>query len=177
MKLSCSLQPVIQSHVGSTILEMPMRLAILLSALFVLSAPAKAAELSSPSCKFGSLEYGEGATMCECPSLKAEAGFATGGPPGTVTSRRLICKKGAWTESGSNCVELTGASQYMTDEHRKLDQLYCPRLGTIEEMSSALAKATPAQGVLVLSSVCRRFGVPPAACAAAIEAIVASQKQ
>jgi hypothetical protein len=129
-----------------------------------------------PPCKQTGLEYAEGATMCECPSLKAEAGHATGGPPGFVVSTRLQRRSGAWVATDAKCVELTGRSEYLVDEHRKLYELYCPPQKTAEELSSMITKATPTQGILVLSSICRRFGVPPAACAAVLEAISASQK-
>jgi hypothetical protein len=129
-----------------------------------------------PPCKQAGLEYTEGATICECPSLKAEAGHATGGPPGLVVSGRLQCRSGAWVATDTKCVELTGRSEHLVDEHRKLYELYCPRQNTAEEMNSMITKATPTQGILVLSSICRRFGVPPAACAAVLEAISAYQK-
>jgi hypothetical protein len=130
----------------------------------------------NPSCKQAGTEYTEGATMCECPSLKAVAGFATGGPQGTVTSRRMQCRSGAWVTTDANCVELTGRSEFLIDEHRKLYELYCPRQNTVEETNSMIAKATTTQGVVILSSICRRFGIPPAACAAVLEGISASQK-
>lgn len=76
----------------------------------------------------------------------------------------------------AKCADVTGAAAYMTDEHRKLYDLYCPRQNTAEELSSTITKATPTQGVVVLSSICRRFSVPPAACAAVLESITASQK-
>jgi hypothetical protein len=129
-----------------------------------------------PPCKQAGLEYTEGATICECPSLKTEVGYATGGPSGSVVSRRLQCQKGSWVATDAKCADVTGAAAYMTDEHRKLYDLYCPRQNTAEELSSTITKVTPTLGVVVLSSICRRFGVPPAACAVVLESITASQK-
>jgi hypothetical protein len=158
-------------------MDTTMRLHAVVAAAILLGSSAYALEPGQyPSCKQAGLEYSEGATICECPSLKAVAGFATGGPPGLVVSGRLQCRSGAWLATDAKCVELTGASQYMVDEHRKLYELYCPRQNTAEEINSTITKATPTQGTLVLSSICRRFGVPPAACAAVLEAISASQK-
>ena len=121
-------------------------------------------------CKQAGLEYGDGATMCECPSLRAE------GESGLVVSWRLQCQGGMWVATNQKCADVTGGSAHLIDEHRRLSELYCPRQNTAEEVSSSLAKATPSEGIVVLSSVCRRFSVPPAACAAVIEAIAASQR-
>jgi hypothetical protein len=129
-----------------------------------------------PACKQAGIEFTDGATMCECPSLKAEAGFATGGPQGLVTSRRMQCTKGAWVATDATCVELKGRSEYLIEEHKKLYQLYCPRQSSAEETSAMIAKATPTQGVMLLTSICRRFSIPPAACSAVIEIVSASQK-
>jgi hypothetical protein len=95
-----------------------------------------------PLCKQAGLEYSEGATICECPSLKAEAGHATGGPPGLAVSRRLQCRSGTWVVPEEKCAELTGRSEYMIDEHRKLYEIYCPRPNTAEEVGSMITKAT-----------------------------------
>jgi hypothetical protein len=155
-----------------------MRLHVVVAAAMMLGAhSAYALEPGQyPPCKQAGLEYTDGATICECPSLKAEVGYATGGPSGSVVSRRLQCQKGSWVATDAKCADLTGASQHLPDEHRKLHEMYCPRQNTAEELSSTMTKATPTQGTVVLSSICRRFGVPPAACAAVLEAISASQK-
>jgi hypothetical protein len=75
-------------------------------------------------CKQAGFEYSEGATICECPSLKAQGGYGTGG---VVQSRRLQCQNGKWVVGDEKCAELTGGADYVIGEHRKLYDLYCPR--------------------------------------------------
>jgi hypothetical protein len=125
-----------------------------------------------PPCKHASLEYSVGATICECPSLKAAGGIATGGPPSSVTSRRLVCKTGVWVPDTANCVELSySGSGHAAGDHKKLHEMYCPRASFAEQASGYIENATPSQGVMILAPLCRRFSIPASACAAAIEAI------
>jgi hypothetical protein len=108
---------IYSAHAQPT-LETSMRLHAIVAATVILG-PHSAYALEPgqyPPCKQAGLEYTEGATICECPSLKAEAGHATGGPPGLVVSGRLQCRSGAWVATDTKCVELTGRSEYLVDD-------------------------------------------------------------
>jgi hypothetical protein len=154
-----------------------MRMHVLLAATFLWGASAADAlePGQHPPCKHGGVEYSDGATICECPTIKAVVGYATGGPDGSVTSRRLECKMGAWVATEPNCAELTGGSAYMIEEHKKLQDMYCPRPGFADQASNYIDRASPTEGLVILSPLCRRFAIPSAVCAAAIEAISKSQ--
>jgi hypothetical protein len=127
------------------------------------------------ACKNAGVEYTEGATICECPTVKGEAGHATGGPMGSVTSRRLVCKAGSWQFAGTNCAEVTAGAGYIFAEHKKFQEMYCPRPGFAEQANGYIERALPSQGLAILSPLCRRFAISPQVCAAAIEAISASK--
>ena len=159
------------------ILRIAMRLHVALaSTVLFASCSAYALEPGQfPRCKFAGLEYTGGATICECPSLKAEAGYASGGPPGSVASRRLQCKEGIWVATDVKCAEVSGRSEYMITEHRKLYNLFCPA-NSVEKTNSIIARASRSEGILFLSSICRRFGVPSSACSAVLQVISDSQK-
>jgi hypothetical protein len=124
-----------------------------------------------PPCKNAGLEYTEGATMCECPTIKAVVGYATGSPPGSVISRRLTCTKGSWVSANENCAEITGGSAFMSEHHKKLQDMYCPRSNFAEQAAGYIEKATASQGLVIVGSLCKRFAIPPGVCSGAIEAI------
>lgn len=150
------------------------RYALLFAFLLLATTPALAQQ---DACRNAGMEYSNGATMCECPSLVGAAGHATGGSA-KVVSRRLECKNGDWVASDMNCVELNYAtsSANAPGEHQRLHTMYCPRAGIAEDPEKFFEKASPSQGLVALTAICRRFSVPPAACSAVIQAVSSTTK-
>ena len=75
-------------------------------------------------CIYANQKFSVGSTRCDCPSIKIENINSTG-EKGQLTSRRLSCSKdGAWVETTSLCVEMTGLTT--RPEFYRLSRMYCP---------------------------------------------------
>jgi hypothetical protein len=85
------------------------------------------AALAQKGCDYAGQAFSIGATVCECPSLKAED-LNWQGEKGTITSRRLVCGQGmTWEDTKTMCIDTqmaTGTEKTYT----KLMDHYCPRL-------------------------------------------------
>ena len=79
-------------------------------------------------CEFAGQTFSLGATVCECPSLKGDGGFATGGQA-RIVSRRLTCNKaGEWVAKESVCLDLAyeRTAGVAMGDFDKYTKLYCP---------------------------------------------------
>jgi len=97
----------------------------ILAVAFVFSTSTAA--LAESACDYAGQTYSIGATVCECPSLKAE-NLNWQGEKGVITSRRLVCgQELIWEDTKTMCLDAqmaTGTEKTYSD----LMNHYCPRL-------------------------------------------------
>jgi hypothetical protein len=115
---------------GIWIQEGTMRLPLVVPAVpaaCLLMCHAAAAE-PQKACDYAGLSYSVGATVCECPSLKAEDLNDLEKERAHIFSRRLVCgPEQAWQDTKSTCIDA-----HMTIDAEKVYsqavQNFCPTL-------------------------------------------------
>ncbi|MEY9415105.1 hypothetical protein ABIF69_001547 [Bradyrhizobium japonicum] len=152
----------------------------IMAVAFVVTIPTAA--LSLPTCDYAGQSYSAGATVCECPSLVGEGGFATGGDA-QVTSRRMVCSSEGWKSADSMCFDAKYKSSSASghDDFNKLNAQYCPRLpinfGEIQkaisqETGKFIEAAPKSTIVFMVEGICKRFRLE-APCKALLDALAA----
>jgi hypothetical protein len=139
--------------------------------MVLLSLTANAAAQQT-TCKNAGQEYGVGATICECPSLKGSGRMASGGRS-QITSRRLVCaSNGEWKSTESLCVDIESSGGTAAEDFPKFHALYCPRPATMsaEQTEQFFETASNAQILAAMRGICRRFTALAAQCKALIDA-------
>jgi hypothetical protein len=156
----------------------------ILVAAFVFSISTTALALTN--CDYAGQSYSAGATVCECPTLIGEGGFATGGDA-QVTSRRVVCSSEGWKSADSMCFDVkyknTSASGHA--DFDKLNAQYCPRLPVnFAEIQKAISQETgkfidaaPKSTIVsMVEGICRRYKLE-LPCKAVVDALTASNWQ
>jgi hypothetical protein len=156
----------------------------ILAVALVVTIPTTASSL--PTCDYAGQSYSAGATVCECPTLVGEGGFATGGDA-QVTSRRMVCSSEGWKSADSMCFDVkyknTSASGHA--DFDKLNAQYCPRLPVnFAEIQKAISQETgkfintaPKSTIVsMVEGICRRYKLE-LPCKAVVDALTASDGQ
>jgi hypothetical protein len=142
--------------------------------------------LALTNCDYAGQSYAAGATVCECPTLTGEGGFASGGDA-QVTSRRVVCSSEGWKSADSMCfdVKYKGTSASGHADFDKLNAQYCPRLPVnFAEIQKAISQETgkfidaapKSTIVFMVEGICKRFRLE-APCKALIDALAAQDGQ
>lgn len=150
---------------------MTMKTLMLIASL--LSGASVTAEAQQTTCKNAGLDYGVGASICECPTLTSQ------GKTGQILSRRMVCgKNGEWSsvDKDTPCVAIDQSATSAAADFRKFQEMYCPRPATAEQTERAFETASNVQVLAALSAICRRFPAAAAQCAALIASVVAGGK-
>jgi hypothetical protein len=137
--------------------------------------------IAQKTCDYAGQSYSVGATICECPGLKAE-NLNWQREQGHITSRRLACSPGqTWTDTNTMCLD----AQMTTGTEKTYAQYiahYCPRLpinfaeiekAISQETGRLIEKAPKSTIVSMLEGICRRLRLD-APCKALIEAASSS---
>jgi hypothetical protein len=151
-------------------------------ALMILTSVASAEV--APKCDYAGQSYSVGATVCECPGLKAENLNWTG-ETASIFSRRLACNpQGAWEDYKSPCIDTKMGADALKTYNRWMDQ-YCPRLPVnAAEIQKAISQETTKyidaarNGAidLMVETICKRYRIE-APCKLMLDAINGSTEQ
>ncbi|MEY9885803.1 hypothetical protein ACVIHC_001833 [Bradyrhizobium diazoefficiens] len=138
-----------------------MRKCLLL--MTALAASTCVASAQQKSCEYAGQSFSVGATICECPSVKAQ-NVDWQGDNSHITSRRLICNADqTWGDSNTHCIDMT--TQYTSKLYDKHMQHFCPRLpvnfaeiqkAVDQETAKFVEKAPKSTLVTMLEGICRR---------------------
>ncbi len=130
------------------------------------------------ACDYAGQAYSVGATVCECPGIKAE-NLNWQREQGQITSRRLVCSPGGtWDDAKTMCVDIS-LNTTTAETYNRLVEQYCPRLPVnYAELQKAIAEETmkyidaAPKGAIVstVETICKRYRIE-APCKSVLDAI------
>ena len=154
-----------------------MRASLAVAALLAVSTPA----FAQRACDYAGQAYSVGATVCECPGLKAE-NLSWTKEGGHITSRRLVCSaQHTWEDSKTLCLDVQmviGAERLYTQTMNH----FCPRLPVntadiqraLQQETSRFVALVPKSTILtMLDGICRRFQIE-ASCKPVLDALTSA---
>jgi hypothetical protein len=149
---------------------------------FLVGLPMPA--LAQSSCDYAGQAFSVGATVCECPGLKAE-NLNWQRETGHITSRRLVCGKDlVWEDTKTMCIDAQ-MTTHTEETYTGLVNQYCPRLpvnfaeiqkAITQETTKFIDAAPKSTVVLIVENICKRYKIE-VPCKAVLDALATPKPQ